>query len=181
MAAIRERKKRDGSSVYHVQVRQAGFPTRTATFPTRRLAERWAKTVEASMIEGKHFRHSESRRRTVAEAIDRYLLEEVPKKRNGAMHRSRLPWWKQQIGEMKLADVTPALLVEMREKLKAQPYVRAKVSSKRTTVPKGEKAKEFKRTGGTVNRFISVLSHVFTVCRKEWHWAEHNPFDGVGK
>ncbi len=26
-----------------------------------------------------------------------------------------------------------------------------------------------------------MLSHVFTVARKEWHWVSHNPFDGVGK
>jgi hypothetical protein len=71
MAAIRERGGR-----FHVQVRMAGFPARTATFPTRRQAERWAKTIEAEMIEGKHFRSVEARRRTLAEAIDRYLAEE---------------------------------------------------------------------------------------------------------
>jgi len=42
-------------------------PARTASFPTR-LAERWAKTIEADMIEGKHFRSVEARRRTLAEA-----------------------------------------------------------------------------------------------------------------
>jgi len=181
MASIRQRQKADGSTVFHVQVRQAGFPARSASFPTRRMAERWAKTIEAQMIEGRHFRHSESRRRTVAEAIDRYVAEEIPKKRDGSMHRVRLPWWKKQIGNVKLADVTPALLAEMREKLKAEPYVRAKSSSKRTTVPAGQKATEYRRADGTVNRFLAVLSHVFTIARKEWHWAEHNPFDGVSK
>jgi hypothetical protein len=63
------------------------FPARTASFPTRRQAERWAKTIEADMIEGKHFRSAEARRRTVAEAIDRYVAEELPKKRAGDMHR----------------------------------------------------------------------------------------------
>jgi hypothetical protein len=172
MASIRQRQKTDGSTVFHVQVRQAGFPARTASFPTRRLAERWGKTIEAQMIEGRHFRHSESRRRTVAEAIDRYVTEEIPKKRDGSMHRVRLPWWKQQIGNVKLADVTPALLAEMREKLKTQPYLRAKPNSKQTTVPAGQKATEYRRADGTVNRFLSVLSHVFTVARKEWHWVE---------
>jgi hypothetical protein len=33
---------------------------------TRRQAERWAKTVEAEMIEGRHFRSVEARRRTPA-------------------------------------------------------------------------------------------------------------------
>jgi hypothetical protein len=78
MAAIREREKR-GKPVFHVQVRQAGFPARTASFPTRRMAERWAVTVEAEMIEGRHFRNVESRRRSLADAISRYIEEELPK------------------------------------------------------------------------------------------------------
>lgn len=86
----------------------AGFPARTASFPTKRAAERWAKTVEAEMIEGKHFRNSAARRRTLGAAIDRYLLEEVPKKRDGSMHHVRLPWWKEHAGNVKLAEVTPA-------------------------------------------------------------------------
>jgi hypothetical protein len=45
--------------------------------PTRRLAERWATTIEADMIEGKHFRSVEARRRKVADAIVRYLTEEL--------------------------------------------------------------------------------------------------------
>jgi hypothetical protein len=46
MATIRERKKGDGSAVFHTQVRMSGFPSRTASFPARRMAERWAKTIE---------------------------------------------------------------------------------------------------------------------------------------
>jgi len=65
MAAIRERAKADGTRIFHVQVRMAGFPARTASFPTRRLAERWAKTIESDMIEGKHSRDCLSRRRKI--------------------------------------------------------------------------------------------------------------------
>ena len=97
---------------FHVQVRMSGFPARTASFPTRRQAERWATTVEAEMIEGRHFRSVEARRRTLGEAIDRYLLEELPKKRSGSTHRSNLPWWKKHLGHLKLADVAPAILAQ---------------------------------------------------------------------
>ena len=95
----------------------SGFPTRTASFPTRRMAERWAKTIEADMIEGRHFRSVEARRRTLGETIDRYIEEEIPKKRDGSTSRSNLPWWKKHLGHLKLADVTPAILVEHRGKL----------------------------------------------------------------
>jgi hypothetical protein len=117
MPSIRERTKANGERIFHVQVRMTGFPARTASFPTRRLAERWAKTVEAEMIEGKHFRNAEARRRTLGEAIGRYMLEELPKKRDGSMGRVNLPYWKKAIGHLKLADVTPAILVEHRGKL----------------------------------------------------------------
>lgn len=181
MAAIRERKKADGSAVFHVQVRQSGFPSRTASFPTRRLAERWAKTIEAEMIEGRHFRTVESRRRTIGEAIDRYMADELPKKRDGNMHRACLPWWKERLSDLKLADVTPAVLVEYRGKLARETYTRANPKAKRTSLKAGEQPKKYTRSGSSVNRYLACLSHVFTIARKEWHWIAHNPFDGVGK
>lgn len=181
MATVRERVKANGIRVFHVQVRVKGFPTRTASLRTKRDAERWAKTVEAEMIEGRHFRNSDSRRRTMAEAIDRYFLEEVPKKRDGNMHKSILPWWRNKIGERKLADITPALLVELRSVLSCERYIRANPAAKRTALSKDERPTEYRRSNGTVNRYLAVLSHVFTVARKEWHWINNNPFEGVSK
>jgi hypothetical protein len=142
MAAIRERVRGDGPRTFHVQVRMRGFPARTATFPNRRQAERWAKTVEPEMIEGRHFRNVEARRRTLAEAIDRYVAEEVPKKRNGRMYAFTMPWWRKNLGYLRLSDVTPAVLVEQRGKLSRETYTRAKPESKRSTVH-GKQARQF--------------------------------------
>lgn len=176
MATIRERKGR-----FHVQVRMAGFPARTATFPTRRQAERWGKTIEAEMIEGKHFRSVEARRRTLGEAIDRYLEEELPKKKDAKTRAPRLRWWKEKIGHLKLSEVTPAILVEYRGKLQREAYVRAKPGAPGSTLEEGEAAREFKRKAPTINRYLAYLSHVFTIARKEWHWISHDPFDGVSR
>jgi integrase len=181
MPTIRERTKVTGERVFHVQVRMIGFPTRTASFPTRRLAERWAKTIEAEMIEGKHFRNVEARRRTLGEAIDRYLAEEMPRKRDGSMSRANLPYWKKAIGHLKLAAVTPSVIVEHRGKLLRKPYRRANPTAERTSLKEGEVPREFLRTPATVNRYLAALSHVFTVARKEWHWISYNPLDGVTK
>jgi integrase len=179
MAAIRERKKADGTAVFHVQVRMSGFPARTASFRTRKAAKQWATTVEAEMIEGKHFRSPEARRRSISEAITRYTTDEIPKKRDGDMHRAYLPYWSKRLGTVKLAAVTPALLVQCRDELARGTYTRAKPESKRSTV-KGA-ARRFKRRPGTVNRSLAALSHVFTIARREWHWMSHNPMDGVSK
>jgi len=130
------------------------------------------------MIEGRHFRNVEARRRTLAEAIDRYLVDEVPKKRNGSMHRFTLPWWKDAIGNLKLADVTPAILVEQRAKIGRETYRRADPESKRTTLEEGEQPRQFKRSAATVNRYLACLSHVLTVARREWHWISHSPWTG---
>lgn len=181
MAAIRERKKADGTCVFHVQVRQAGFPARTASFPTRRLAARWAKTIEADMIEGRHFRHVEARRRTLAEAIDRYVEEELPKKRSPGAPRKALAWWRESLGTLKLAEVTPAILTEYRSKLHKERFARANPKAKRTSLKRGEVARTFARSGSTTNRYLRCLGHLFTVARKEWGWLSHNPMDGVSK
>ena len=184
MATIRERKKSDGNGgkriVYHVQVRMSGFPARTKSFPTRRLAERWAKVIEAECIEGRAFRNVEARRRTVAAAIDRYIAEELPKKKDSRTRRIRLLWWKQKLGSLKLADVTPAIIVECRGLLTRETFTRAKPESNRSTL-RGKDAPRHKRTDSTVNRYLAYLSHVFTLARREWHWISNNPFDGVGK
>jgi integrase len=180
MASIRERKKRDGSKVFAVQVRQRGFPAITATFPTIRMAQRWAKTKEAEMIEGRHFRSPEARRRTVAEAIDRYTREVLPEKRSKNMHSAALPWWQRQIGHLKLAEVTQATVLEQRGRLMREAFKRAKPESDRSVVKEGEKPNTFKRTPSTANRYVAVLSNLFTLA-KQWEWAGHNPAEGLAK
>jgi integrase len=176
MPTIRERGGR-----YHAQVRMAGFPARTASFPTRRLAERWGKTIEAEMIEGRHFRNVEARRRTLSDAIDRYCGEELPKKRDARTRVIRLRWWKERLGHLKLADITPAILVEYRGKLAKEVFTRARPGAPGSTLKEGEAAREFTRTGPTVNRYTAYLAHVLSIARREWHWISGNPFEGVGK
>ena len=181
MATIRERAKGDGTRAFHVQIRMAGYPARTASFSSKRQAERWAKTVEAEMIEGRHFRSAEARRRTLAEAIDRYLEHEAPKLRDGRMQRSTLPWWREKLGRFKLCDITPALIAQYRDKLAAEPYRRARPGAKRSSLKAGEQARAFKRKPNTINNYLVSLGRIFSVARREWHWITHNPMEGVAK
>ena len=181
MATIRERAKGDGTRAFHVQVRMAGYPARTASFSSKRQAARWAKTVEAEMIEGRHFRSAEARRRTLAEAIDRYLEHEAPKLRDGRMQRSTLPWWREKLGRFKLCDITPALIAQYRDQLAAETYRRARPGAKRSSLKAGEQAREFKRKPNTINNYLVSLGRIFSVARREWHWVTHNPMEGVAK
>jgi integrase len=180
MAAIRERVTSKGTRRYHVQVRMTGFPARTASFPTRRQAERWARTIEGQMVDGRHFRDAEARNRTLAEAIDRYVLEEVPKKRDGRMHTVNLSWWRRKLGSTKLADITPAVLIDHRSRLQREPYRRADPTRPKSE-HEGGPVREYERSASTVNRYLAALSHVFTVARREWQWLHINPMENVGK
>ncbi len=161
MATIRERIRRDGTSVYNVQVRIAGFPERTGTFSTHAKAVKWARHIEGEMEDGKHFRSAEAKRKSLADAIARYVKDEVPKKRDGEMHETTLRWWKGELGHLKLADVTTAIIIEYRDKLKRKEHRGKRLSSAR------------------VNRYVACLRHLFTVVRREWHWISYNPMDGV--
>lgn len=206
MATIRERTKIAGGKtvpVFHVQIRMAGFPPRTGSFPTRRLAERWATTIEAEMIEGKHFRSVEARRRTVTDAIYRHFTDELrlpkgltdraaisahvkaeraagrePKFDDIITRVGRLLWWHDRIGGLKLADVTSAVIVQQRGELERGTFVRAKPHLKHS-IKHGESAPEYERSAGTVRHYLNALSAVLTRARKEWRWLSHNPFEDV--
>ncbi len=164
MATIRERTTGDGDTRYQAIVRRAGFPERVETFGTRRRAERWVRLVEGQIEEGRHFRSAEAKRKSLAEAIDRYTRDELPNKRSdGEMHATCLKWWRAELGHLKLADITPALAVEYRDKLK------------------GRKHRDKKLSNARVNRYVAVASHLFTVARKRWHWVDRNPLSDVDK
>jgi len=116
--------------------------------------------TEAAICEGRHFKTVESRKHTLQETIDRYLKFVLPsKKPNSQKDQSKqLKWWERSIGYLSLADVTPAIIAEQRDKL----------SQGKT--PKGND-----RTPATVNRYLAILSHLFTLSVKEWGWAYENP------
>lgn len=161
MATIRERRTREGEVRYQAIVRRQGFPERAETFSTMRKAERWVRLVEGEMEDGRHFRSAEAKRKSLADAIERYVRDEVPKKRDGEMHKTTLKWWQTELGHLKLADITPALVVEYRDKLTRREHRGKKLS------------------GARVNRYVACLRHLFTVARKRWHWLSYNPVTDV--
>ncbi len=73
-----------------------------------------------------------------------------------------LNWWKSHIGELTLNKITPALIVEYRNKL------RNEVNEKGQT-----------RKGSTVNRYLAAMSAVFGIAVSEWQWVKENPFKRV--
>ncbi len=159
MANIEERTAQDGTKTYRVKVRLKGFPTQTGTFQRRTDAKKWAQATEAAMREGRHFKTVEAKKHTLTEMIDRYLRDVLPTKSPSAQvnQRKHLTWWREHIGVMSLADVTPAVIVESR----------------------GALAKD--HAPATVVRYMAALSHAFTVAIKEWGWLDDSPMRRVTK
>jgi len=152
MASIQ---KRPGPR-YRVQVRLKGH-YRSATFPTLTQARRWATQTEQAIYEQAHFPVTEASRHTLRELLARYEREVLPRKRPGTqVHQAhQLAWWTQQLGPLRLDQLTPARLTACRERL-------AEI-----------------RAPATVNRYLAVLSHALNVAVQEWGWLEASPLRRV--
>jgi integrase len=160
MATIEKRVGVDGSLNYRVRVRLRGFPPQTASFQRLTDAKKWVQQTESAIREGRHFKTVESRKHTLKEAVDRYLQFVLPKKKPNSQRdqKQQLQWWSDGIGYLSMADVTPAVVAEQRDKL-----------------AQGKTPHGGDRTPATVNRYLAILSHLFTMSVKEWGWAIENP------
>jgi len=168
LATIEKRLSDDGANNYRVKVRLKGYPVQTATFARITDAKKWAQDTESAIRDGRHFKTSQAKRHTLAELIDRYLRDFLPNKTNNKkmvkVQTHQLEWWKGEIGSYMLSDITPALLAECRDKL-----------------ANGEVRKGVKRSPATVVRYMSALSHAFTIAVKEWMWLDDSPMRKVTK
>ncbi len=147
---------------WQVQIRLKGFPAVIETFERKTDAKEWAQRTEAAMKEGRYFPDAASKKKTLADLVDRYVADVCPEKKSGDKQARQLEWWKAEHGFRVLAELTPEVLVEARDKL-----LRAKG-------PTGKKL-----SGATVNRYLAALSHALTMASKEWGWIRDNPMRRV--
>jgi len=165
MASIRKRTNKDGSISYRVDVRIKGFPPQRATFSRLTDAKNWGKNTESAIKENRYFKTAESQKHTLGDLVDRYIRDVLPTKPDqGGAQKQQLEWFKDEIGAYTLADVTPAKVVECRDKLL-------------TVSPKTKK----QRAPATAVRYMAALSHAFTIAVNEWGWLEDSPMRKVKK
>ncbi|PCK00082.1 MAG: integrase [Zetaproteobacteria bacterium] len=165
MANIEKRVDGAGDISYRVKVRLKGYPVQSATFKRITDAKMWAVHTEASIREGRHFKHAEAKKHTFAQLVDRYIMQVVPRKSRSAArdYKQQLEYWKCELGHMLLSDLTAAAIVEKRELLANGMTNRGQ------------------RSPATVNRYLSALSHACTIAVKEWGWMEDSPMRKVSK
>lgn len=165
MAVIEKRKTKDGEIRYRVKIRMKGHPPQTETHRKLTHAKRWAQETETAIREGRHFKTSEAKKHTLGELIDRYIRDVLPRKeKSQKKQKAQLLWWKEQLGSYVLAEVTPALIAEKRDE-----FLR------------GITSRGSQRSPATVVRYLSALSHAFTIAVKEWGWMEDSPMRRVSK
>lgn len=155
MASIRKR----GPYQWEVQVRRKGFPAQSKTFDTRAEADAWAKMIESEMARGVWLSRTEAEATTLAEALGRYETEVSSKKRGAVQEASLIRTLKTcSLAKRALATIRSADVVVLRDRWlnDLQP--------------------------ATVLRRLALLSHVFSIARKEWGMESlSNPVELVRK
>ena len=149
MASITKQKTGWRAQVAIKGVRESGM------FSTKREAEAWATEREAALR--KQSATGVTAGKTCQDAFDRYSLEVSPHKKGARWEDIRLQALAKHkidgeaIGEMLLVDLTADALGKWRD------------------------ARLLQVAGSTINRDMNLLSHVFTIARREWKWIHSSP------
>ena len=157
MATIRKRDGKNGSS-YQVQVRIKGGGVESASFKSLTKAKIWAQSVEATIRDGKHFNKNSAKKHTLGDLIERFLDHPFLKDKTKLNYSPQLKWWISQLGENKLADITPDKISRSRD---------------------GLLKKGFQKS--STNRYVAALSSAYSMAVKEFGWTDTNPCSKVRK
>jgi hypothetical protein len=118
MAALEERRNKDGAVTYRVKIRREGYPNLSKTFKRKTDAIKFSHQAESEINQGSQLINNEATKKTLADAIDRYIKTILPKKpKSHIKQTAQLYWWKKHIGRLKLAQVSPLVLGEFRDVL----------------------------------------------------------------
>ncbi len=160
MGYIRERKLKDKNVRFQAEIRLKGHKTLTATFDRKTDAKRWIQKVESDIRAGRHQLYYEAKHHTLKVAIERYFKEQ----KISVVKRGHLQWWNKELGHLFLQDIRPSIIVEKKQKLLNDPNKKGII-----------------RSGSTCNRFLATLSHLLSVCEKQWEWISENPVRKISR
>jgi integrase len=166
MATITRRSRRNGDDyTYRVQIRRKGYPTLSQSFDTRKDAAQWAREHDRDARLAEAFADARGRNKTLSELIDRYMLEYSGR---DFTRLSRLAWWRKNVGDTKLPNVTPDAVADALDDLRAGKAIQS--------IRGGGKPTQRKRSEATINRYHAALSAVYQhALKKRWGWVKRNP------
>ena len=160
MAAYRKRMV-EGKVRWDVTVTRRGAPRMCKTFPTKALAERWALDAERNIARGAWRSTDVAERTTVADLLDRYLQQELPKKKSARSVTSAAAILRKELGRLPILALDGARLAEFREhRLR---------SDARIGGPHGKgKSLGRKVSTETVRKELQLLQRIINIAMREW-------------
>lgn len=160
MGHIRKRALKNGGFRYQVEIRRKGHPTLTKMCDTKTAAKIWIQEVETDLRCGRHHLHSKAMQHTLAEAVERYYKEQPV----SIAKKGHFDWWVEEMGSLCLQDIRASIISEKKQKLLTEPNMKGIV-----------------RTKSTCNRYLATLSHLMSICVKQWEWAIENPVRKISR
>lgn len=142
MAAIDRR----GKNSWRARVRIPGFGLKTRTFDTKDQAEIWAERIEHELRDGRDTVPNIRAELTLDEALERYEREITPEKKSHVQERRRIAAWRRhEYAKLKLSQLNGQHFRSFRDK-----------------------RKEAGIAASTVRLDLALISHLYTIARKEW-------------
>ncbi|MBO9469603.1 site-specific integrase [Endozoicomonas sp. G2_2] len=140
-------------------IRRQGWPTSSKTWRTKRDAEDWARRTEDEMARGIYQNRAPAERMTLSGAIDRYLSDVTPTKKESTQkaEQAKARKLRAALGQYSLVAIAPDVVAGYRDEQLADGKSR-----------------------DTVRLQLALLSHIFEIAIKEWRvgiWA--NPCRAV--
>lgn len=155
MATIRKR----GEYSWEAQIRRKGHPTLTKTFLYKADAESWARMVESEIERGVFISRTEAENTTLDEALVRYESEISANKAGVEKEKYFIRRFRaDKLAQRSMATIRSADIAAWRDK----------------------RLQEV--AASTVRRELVLLSHVFSIARREWGMESlQNPVETTSK
>lgn len=180
MASVIEerRKDKDGKTIttYKAMIKLKDADGRVirkcARFDAKRKAVAWYERIETEIRDGRHDPTKRGAEITVSKLIERYMESAIFKlaESNQTVTEDRLKFWKKELGSLIAKKVTPAHIVEVRDRLRAKAPTRRGM---RKDAPAG-------LSPTTVGKMLRLLHRVFALATGEWQLLKcPNPVKGV--
>lgn len=181
MAEIKKRIKKNGEPSYTASIRIKGYPPVTKTFKLKTDAKEWANKTETEIRENINFPKRKAQKYTVAEIINKFIKNELPKRKPKAQTEFKmvLDWYKNEIGDYYLSSLTTETLVDCRNKL-ARKHKEIPIRNK--TLKKLEpRLSEKTLSPATINKYMTYMRVVFAYCVNDLDILDLNPMAKVKK
>lgn len=132
---------------WQVKVRVSGYPPQSATFDSKREAQRWALKTEAEMAQHVFVCRERAEKTTLAELLEQYRREVTPTKAGADIEKSRINvLLRDEISQYALANLGPKKVAAFRDR------------------------RLQKVSGSTVRRDLALLSAVINHAIREWEY-----------